>query len=102
MPLRNNPCCAEVRKREKTRLAINLPEDKVPGRCLSHCQPRRSPSIPSFPLPEGTAVDQSATRMAPQDRRKLSILASTDEMSNHSFSNSANCVRMLKAFVDMS
>jgi len=34
--------------------------------------------------------------------RKLSILASNDEMSNHSLSNSAICVRMLKAFVAIS
>jgi hypothetical protein len=38
----------------------------------------------------------------PQDRGKLSILASTDEMSNHSLSISASCVRMLKAFIEMS
>jgi hypothetical protein len=40
--------------------------------------------------------------MAPQDGRELSILASTDEKSNHSLSNSAIFVRMLKAFVAMS
>src|ERR1700678_1565576 len=102
MPLRNNPRCTEIRKREKTRLAINLPDDEFPGRSLSNCQSGRSPSVPSFPLPERTAVDQSAAGMAPQDRRKLSILASTDETSNHSLSNCAICVRMLEAFVAMS
>jgi hypothetical protein len=34
--------------------------------------------------------------------RKLSILASTDEMPIHSLSNSAICVRMLTAFVAIS
>jgi len=93
--------CEDRARRRNARPALNAQETAVPGSCSSHCLRRRSPSMPSFPPTERAAVVQMAAGMAPQDRRKLSILASTDERSNQSLSNSATCARMLRAFVAM-
>jgi hypothetical protein len=84
------------------RLALHPQEDAVPGSCSSHCRRPRSPSGPSIPPQERAAVDQLAAGMAPQERRKFSILASTDEMSNQPLANSAIYAQMLTAFVAMS
>jgi hypothetical protein len=48
------------------RLALNPQEAAVPGSCSSNCRRPRSPSRPSFPLPEGAAVDQSAAGWLPR------------------------------------